>query len=259
LVATRATKEAKPGRQVRVPPGGERAYLAPWPARVLPGAGGKVGDRLGRLNVARVGEVAAMPAEVLQALFGSRGRLLHEFARGLDGRPVEPARPQQSVGRGTSLEPPVADLDFLRAMLAYLLERACSWMRFQSLATRGLAVTIRYGDYRGETGRESFRTPVADEGRLQEAARERFGRLYRRRLPLRFVGVALAPLAAPDAQPSLFPDPDEGRRKRLLEAKDAVRRRFGFTSLRSGASLLLDERLDHDRENFRLRTSCLTR
>jgi DNA polymerase-4 len=259
LVARVATKQAKPGRQVRVPAGGERDYLAPWPARVLPGAGGKVGDRLERLNVGRVGEVAAMPADVLQALFGGRGRLLRDLAHGLDGRPVEPARPQQSVSRSTSFEPPVADRDFLRAMLAYLLERACSWLRFRGLAARGLAVTIRYGDFRGDAGREAFRAPVADERPLQEAARDRFDRLYRRRLPLRFVGVALAPLTAPAAQPMLFTDPADERDRRLLAAKDAIRRRFGFTSLLSGAALVLDGRLDRDRENFRLRTACLTR
>ena len=39
LVARVATKEAKPGRQVFVPEGKEQGYLAPWPARVLPGVG----------------------------------------------------------------------------------------------------------------------------------------------------------------------------------------------------------------------------
>jgi DNA polymerase-4 len=259
LVARVATKQAKPGRQVQVPAGEERAYLAPWPVRVLPGAGGKVGGRLERLNVARVGEVAAMPGDVLRGLFGAQGRQLHAFAQGIDPRLVAPCRPQQSISRGTSLDPPVADRAFLQAMLAYLLERACSWLRFHGLATRGLTLTIRYGDYKGDSGRVPFRTAVADEKPLQEAARDRFDRLYQRRLPLRFVGVALLPLTAPAAQPTLFTALEEEKNQRLLEAKDEIRRRFGFTSLLSGAALRLDERLDRDRENYRLRTACLTR
>ena len=43
-----------------------------------------------------------------------------------------------------------------------------------------------------------------------------------------------------------------------LASRDPVRRRFGFTSLLSGSSLVLADRLDRDRENFRLRTPCLT-
>src|SRR6516225_962584 len=48
----------------------DESYLAPWPANVLPGVGHKVGGRLQRLNVQRVGEVAAMPVPILTGLFG---------------------------------------------------------------------------------------------------------------------------------------------------------------------------------------------
>jgi DNA polymerase-4 len=259
LVARVATREAKPGRQVLVPPGGERDYLAPWPARVLPGVGPKVAGRLERLNVERVGEVAAMPVPILTGLFGAPGKVLHEQAHGIDPRPVRPHKPQQSISRCNSFDPPVADRDFLRAMLDYLLERAVTWLRFHDLATRGLAVTIRYGDYAGAVGRASFRQPTVANRDLREAARDRFERLYQRRLPLRLVGVELAPLVPPDRQGSLFPDPDVERDRRLEDCKDAIRRRFGFTALLSGSALVLAGRLDRDRENFRMRTPCLTR
>ena len=144
-------------------------------------------------------------------------------------------------------------------MLDYLLDRATAWLRFQNLATRGLALTIRYGDYESDLGRVSFNPPTDRDEELREAARDRFERLYQRRLPLRLLGVELTPLVPPGAQPSLFIEPDVERDRRLAACKDAIRRRFGFTSLLNGSALVLAERLDHDRENFRLRTPCLTR
>ena len=259
LTARVATRAAKPGRTAYVAPGCERPYLAPWPVQVLPGAGGKVGGRLERLNVRRVGQAAEVPPAVLHGLFGRPGLRLYEFARGIDPRPVEPDRPRRSVSRSTSFDPPASEMPFLRAMLSYLLARACSWMRFHRLATRGLTLTIRYGDYVTATGREGFRRPTADEAVLLDAARGRFGRLYARRLPLRFLGVELSPLGAAACETDLFPDPQAGRRRRLDEALDAVRRRFGFTALLTGETLQLAARLDRDRDNFRLRTPCLTR
>jgi DNA polymerase-4 len=259
MIARVATKQAKPGRQVCVPAGNEEAYLAPWETRVLPAVGPKTASRLDRLNVQHVGELAAMPVAVLGALFGAQGRIMHEQALGRDPRPVQPRKPQQSVSRCNSFDPPVADLSFLGAMLTYLLERACSWLRFQDLATRGLTLTIRYGDYETAVGRESFRRPITCEAVLKEAAHDRFARLYQRRLPLRFLGVELAPLVMPDRQPTLFPDPQAERRRRLFEVKDAIRHCFGFTSLLSGAVLALADRLPRDRDNFRMRTPCLTR
>jgi DNA polymerase-4 len=259
LVAKVATKEAKPGGQVVVPAGEEQAYLAPWPARVLPGVGPKVETRLERLNVQRVGTLAEVPVPVLRGLFGTRGRVLHEQAHGIDPRPVEPHKPPQSVSRCTSFDPPVADRAFLRAMLEYLLERAVSWMRFQDLAARGFTVTLRYGDYQGDEGRGNFRQPTQCDAELKEAARNRFETLYHRRLPLRLLGIELSPLVPPERQPVLFLDPDGERQQRLNACKDAIRERFGFTSLMTGSALWLTGRLDHDRENFRLRTPCLTR
>lgn len=244
---------------VRVANGEESAYLAPWPVEVLPGVGPKTFARLERLNVRRVGELAAMPVGVLGALFGARGPALHELALGVDRRPVLPYRIQQSVSRCTSFDPLTSDRAFLTAMLDHLLDRAVSWLRFSQLATRGLKVSLRYGDYTGDEVRVALRPASDDEKRIKEVGRDQLLRLYQRRLPLRFLGIELAPLLTPVHQPELFPDPAAERERRLAECKDAVRRRFGFMALTSGTALVVAQQVEHDRDNFRLRTPCLTR
>jgi DNA polymerase-4 len=244
---------------ISVPAGSERAYLAPWPARVLPGVGPKIETRLERLNVRQVGELAVIPVPILRGLFGAQGRVLREQAHGIDPRPVQARKLPQSVSRRTSFDPPVADRAFVRAMLDYLLERAAAWMRFHDRAAKGFVLTLRYGDYQSAEGRGIFRRATDRDQELKEAARERFEMLYQRRLPLRLLGVELTPLTPREAQPALFPDPDDERARRLAACKDAIRSRFGFTALLSGSALLLAEKLERDRENFRLRTPCLTR
>jgi DNA polymerase-4 len=252
-------RETKKGDLVCVPAGGERAYLAPWPVGVLPGAGPKMCGRLERLNVRRVGEVAEMPPGLLCALFGARGRTLRDLARGIDPRPVQPSRPPLSVSRRTSFDPPQSEHGFLVAMLDHLLDRAVSWLRVQGLQARGLTVSLRYGDYQGGEGRATLRQPSADEGELRTLARARFRRVYARRLPLRLLGVELAPLVPAARQAELFPDPAAERARRLSACKDDIRSQFGFLAVASGTSLELASRLERDRDNFRLRTPCLTR
>jgi len=210
-----------------------------------------------------------MPVPILRGLFGNQGRVLHDQSLGIDHRPVEPHKPPLSVSRRTSFDPPSGERAFLRAMLDYLVERAASWLRFHRLAARAAQVTIRYGDYQTADGRTAFPYPTDRDRDLQEGIRECFERLYQRRLPLRLLGVVLAPLMAPDPQPALFPfspggrgvrgEGDTDRARRLAECKDAIRHRYGFTALLSGSALMLANGLDRDRENFRLRTPCLTR
>jgi DNA polymerase-4 len=242
-----------------VPQGEERAYLAPWPVRVLPGAGGQIQTRLERINVQRVEQVARMPVGILRQLFGLMGRLVHDYAHGIDHRPVTSDRRPQSISRSTSLDPATGDLGFLRTMLGYLVERAASWLRYQKLTARGLAVSLTYGDYERVHGQERLPSSTQRDDLLREAAVERFMRLYTRRLPLRLVGVELTPLAPVEHQETLFDENDDLRWRRLLECKDAIRSRFGFTSVLTADALALTRALPHDRRNFTFRTPCLTR
>jgi DNA polymerase-4 len=242
-----------------VPPGREREYLAPWPVEVLPGVGPKALDELARLNVRRVAQLAEVPAGVLLGLFGRRGLALRDLARGLDPRPVEPSKPSQSVSRCTSFDPAVSEWPVLGAMLDHLTERAASWLRLHGQAAKGLTVRLRYADHAWEDGRVCLPSPSDDEAEFKRAARDRLRRLYTRRLPLRLLGVELSPLTAPDRQAELFPDPRREKHARLRACKDEIRQRFGFMALVGGTALELAGRLEHDRDNFRLRTPCLTR
>jgi DNA polymerase-4 len=267
LVAAVATQEVKDNRSrtgsqenlAVAPPGAEAEYLSGWPAEILPGIGPKASGQLAQLNVRRVGEVASMPLAVLLGLFGPRGKTLRNLARGIDPRPVEPHRPSQSVSRCTSFDPAVSEMSFLEAMLSHLLERAASWLRWHDQAAKGLTVRLRYADHQSAEAHATLPKPSNDEGQLKPLARAKLARLYSRRLPLRLLGVELSPLTATDRQAELFPDPRAERGRRLSACKDDIRRRFGFMSLLSGTSLQLADQLRHDRDNYHLRTPCLTR
>ena len=71
-------------------------------------------------------------------------------------------------------------------------------------------------------------------------------------------GLAPSTLSAPERQGELFTDERGERGRRLRACKDAIRGRFGFLAVTSGTALEL-ARLERDRDNYRLRTPCLTR
>src|SRR5260370_31717216 len=89
-------------------------------------------------------------------------------------------------------------------MLDHLLDRAVSSLRFNGQVTRGLTVTIRYGDYESAHGRETFRRSTDQEQLLKEAARDRLRRLYDRRMPLWPNRGGVVPLGGPAPRPRLF-------------------------------------------------------
>ncbi|MFM7149253.1 MAG: DNA polymerase thumb domain-containing protein [Gemmataceae bacterium] len=266
-VATQEVKDRKAGEPDRakwrnlagVLPGEEPNYLAGWPVEILPGVGHKAQEQLAALNVRRVEQLAAMPLSLLIQLFGSQGGSLRDLARGIDPRPVRPSRPALSISRCTSLDPAMGNPSRLLAMLDHLVERAILPLRENSRATRRVQVRLGYSDFQWVQGGTTLSRPSDEEEVLKAAARDRFKRLFTRRVPLRLIGVELVSLTSTQVQTELFADPSNERKQRLRSCKDEIRRRFGFMSLRGGTSLELMGLLEHDRDNFSLRTPCLTR
>ena len=105
LASEAAKPKAAPGRHraragvVVVAPGEELAFLHPLPVQALWGVGPATLERLQRLGVATVGDLAAIPEATLVPTLGkANGRHLHRLANGIDDRPVEPDRPVKSIG-----------------------------------------------------------------------------------------------------------------------------------------------------------------
>jgi protein ImuB len=121
-------------RVERIPAGdadAEAAYLARLPIRLLP-ANDDARERLRVFGLTRIGQFAALSRSAVLARFGEHGGMLHDLARGLDGRPLRPRRPVERLRAEAELEPPVEELQPLRFVLRSLCGALC-----EQLAARG--------------------------------------------------------------------------------------------------------------------------
>src|SRR5690606_33698742 len=80
------------------------AFLVPLPVARIPGVGRVMQGRLAKLGVRTVGELRGISREELHRRFGSFGLRLHERARGIDERPVQPYQPVQSISSEDTFE-----------------------------------------------------------------------------------------------------------------------------------------------------------
>src|SRR5215471_11774910 len=92
LVSQIASKLKKPAGFEVVLPGREAEFLSPLANKWLPGIGPKLGRQFNAAGLARIGQIARTPVELLGLIAGSLAPQLKTFARGLDERPVVPAR-----------------------------------------------------------------------------------------------------------------------------------------------------------------------
>jgi DNA polymerase-4 len=260
MLAKLVGKTVKPDGLARIEAAEADAFLRDRPIEQLAGVGHAHAETLRSMNLRTIGDLRALPLEVLVALFGQNGRLLHERCRGRDTAPVSEREIPLSVSRETSFHRDTADRAELEGMLEYLTGRACRTARELGIRPRTVSVHLRYGDGEGGERARSLRQPSDADPVVLELALDLMRRLFTRRVALHGLGLTLSNFVRGDGeQGSLFDEREAGRRSALYRAFDGVRREYGHGVLVSGRALHLRGRLEEDRHGFVLRTPSLTK
>jgi nucleotidyltransferase/DNA polymerase involved in DNA repair len=138
FAATVAAGHAEPGDAVLVPPGGDAAWLAPRPARLLT-PDPDIRARLARFGLRQIGAVAVLPRSALVARFGVEGERLHARANGHEIVRFRPRRAPERLALALPIEPAVAELEPLR----FVLRRLAAALADQLLARGAAAAQAR--------------------------------------------------------------------------------------------------------------------
>jgi DNA polymerase-4 len=238
LLAKMASKLAKPRGLLWILAGRERAFIAPLGIGELPGVGGKTRERLRRMGLRTIADLARFPEELLSRVFGSHGSCLAEMAKGIDRTPVEdtgremsPRAARKSLGHEVTLEEDTADPAALHTVLSGLAERCCHRLRSGNRVAGKVTLKLRYEDFVTVTRRTTI-PPTDDDIDVYHAARALLRRAYQRRIRVRLLGISLSRLAPARAQGTLFGDSEREKKTRLLLACiDGIRKRFGFDAI----------------------------
>jgi DNA polymerase-4 len=232
---------AKPDGMLLVPPGTERAFLAPLPVDRLWGVGPATRRKLDRMGMRTIGDVAALDEVVLvQALGNALGHHLHALARNDDERAVVPEREAKSIGAEQTFGHDLHDRATCERELVRLADRAAQRLRSAGLAARTVTLKIRFADFETRTRARTKPEPFDLSTVVAEAGRELLEHFDVAR-GVRLLGLSLSQFApAPATQIELdldgggAPSADERteRRAAVERAVDEVRDRFGSRAVR---------------------------
>jgi DNA polymerase-4 len=239
FLAKLASDLSKPDGLLVIEPQRVREVLDPLPVGRLWGVGKKGEKRLERLGLRTIGQVAALPEQVLVDHFGEAGRHLGRLAHGLDGRPVVPDSEAQSISTETTFSRDIGNRAVLRGWLLGLVEQLGRRLRHQALRARTIDLKVRTADFRTHTRAQTLSEPTDLTETLWQAA----AGLWEQRvpnawLPVRLLGVGASGLVRDlPEQGQLFDGPWRQRQQALDQAVDAIRRQFGTDSIRRAGGL----------------------
>ena len=169
-VAKIASDLEKPDGLTVVPPGTERAFLAPLPVGKLPGVGPKTQERLASEGVVTVGDLAERTDEWLLSRFGRNGEYMKRLATGRDNRPVQTSRDTKSVSSETTLVRDTGDPDALQELVNRLSQDVSRSLERRELWGRTVKVKLRLSDFTTFTRQVTLPDVVQAPDQIAEAA-----------------------------------------------------------------------------------------
>jgi DNA polymerase-4 len=233
FLAKVASGVAKPDGVLVVPDGEELAFLHPLPVGRLWGVGPVAQERLGRIGVKTVGEVAGLDRSHLVSLLGRAwGHHLHALANNLDPRPVETGRRRRSIGSQRSFRAGTVDRSGAEAILLEVVDRVAGRLRKGHRVARTVVLRLRFGDFSQATRSRTLPQATASTAPILATARDLLDDTWATIVErgLTKVGVAVTGLHSDQVLQLPLPFTRHDRH-RLDEAIDQIRQRFGTTSL----------------------------
>jgi DNA polymerase-4 len=242
LLAKMASDFKKPRGITVLSPEEVPEKLWPLPVGKLFGVGRRMAERLKKINVHTIGDLAQVPEDMLRQAFGLNGRYLSLWAKGIDHSPVDPHAMDEakSMGHSTTLAQDVTSFDEAETVILSLAEQVGRRVRREDYMGRTVTITLRDASFHTIT--RSSTIPYTNSTQdIYDTAKRLLRSHWDGKLPLRLLGVSLSNLVKEFEQVSIF-DEDE-KKKKLSQVMDDIKDRFGDGSI-FRAALLGDDKLN---------------
>ncbi|MGI6031388.1 MAG: DNA polymerase Y family protein [Eubacteriales bacterium] len=231
LLAKMASDFEKPDRVHTLWPEEIAEKMWPLPVRELFMVGHASAKRLQGMGIRTIGQLAATSCSILESHFGRHGRLMWQYANGLDATRVSSSHPRmKEISNSTTTPQDLYTLEEVSKTLLALCQNVSSRLRKQRRVATLATITLRRNDF--STLSRQCRIPASDCSRTLFHHCLRLLEQLWDGSPLRHMGVSFGGLLdASTWQPSLLEDEDEQRLRQLDRAMDSIHSQYGDTSL----------------------------
>jgi len=233
----------KPDAVTVISPTNFKKVAWPLPVDNMIYVGRNMREKLARLNINTIGDLACANLALLEGKFGKIGQKLHAYANGTDNEPVKQYTDRhipKSIGNGTTTPQDITNLEDATSVIFALCEMIGFRLRQYEMIAEGVAVHLRSVHF-NTISRQSAMPPTSSAYAIATSALKLLKENYDLSddAPLRTITVSTFHLKRSGnfVQVSLFDDEDPAKDKRLDESVDNLRKKYGYGVLRRGVNL----------------------
>jgi DNA polymerase-4 len=213
-----------------VPPGREEEFLAPLPVNALWGIGQKTTEKLKDFNINTIGELSILTESEMTQIFGKHSTSILKRAKGIDNRPVITSHEMKSFSHERTFSIDINNPDELKRTIRQLSEMVGKRLRKNSKSGKTIKIKLRKSDFSTINRQTTLKVATNQDKIIYSSAIKLFDQIWIPGTPIRLIGVGVSGFEIPIRQLNFW-NPSETdahiRDKRLLDAVDILRERFG--------------------------------
>jgi DNA polymerase-4 len=224
--------------------------LWPLPVVEMHGIGKKTAEKLNKINIFTIEELANADDLLLKVKIGINGLKMKNRANGIDERLVDPESilDFKSIGNSMTLPRDVANQQELLQHLAKLSEKVANRMKNKKMVSSNIAIQIRYKDWVNVTRTRKIANPIRTKKEIFQMARVLFIENWSGD-SIRLLGVTAHDLIDESEafeQLDLFSYAKHAKTEPLVKIVQEIQKKYGSSSLTKGISIKSESGDQHD-------------
>lgn len=222
----------KPDAVTEITPENYKLKVWTLPVEDLLYVGKATQQKLNRMGIKTIGDLAQADEQTLVNLLGKWGSYLHTFANGKDESPVTKIGEEEaikSIGNSLTVYRDLMDENDVEPVIYLLADSVCARMREAGLnKARTVHVYARANNLVGYQKQGKLPRPSATQQDVAKTAFKLFKEVYPWEKPVRSLGISVSGFLFGNEQLDLFGDLEKDeKQKRLDNAIDKLRAKYG--------------------------------
>lgn len=203
-------------------------------------------NKLNRIGIYTIGDIANTSPDILRKLLGKWGDLIYGFANGFDSSPVahmDENTEVKSIGNSTTTPRDMKTFDDVKVVMYVLCDSVCRRMREQGFMAKTVGISIRDNELNSFTRQCTLESYTCITKDITQSAFSLFKRSYKMQRPLRSIGVSVTDFVHDNVPHQISFLQDEERliqNEKLDKTLDVLKKRFGNYIVRP--AVLLNDR-----------------
>jgi len=215
-----------------------------WPLEIreMVGIGKQMEQKLHRMGIYKIGDLAKSDKTLLTKYFGKSGTELHHLANGIDESLVTVSTDHdcKSIGRSTTLSKDTNDIKVIEKVLLDLAEEVGRSARQNNYKGKTVSIVIKYSDFKSIT-RQKTVNPTYLTKEIYQTGLVLINENYDKCKLIRLLGIGISNFHNPDIeQLSLFDELglncNKEKEEKLERAIDSIREKFGSDKIKRAKS-----------------------